>query len=276
MLALREKMKDSLSLIQVRNVSKHFSIRGGGKVVALDNVSFDINRKETFGLVGPSPSGKSTLGRIILNMLNLTYGEVIFDGQVISRLSQGKMRPFRSQMQMVFQNPLSSLNPRRTVGSNLELPMLNFGPNKPRQRRERVAELLHLVGLEPKHAERYPHEFSGGQCQRIGIARALMTEPKFIFLDEPVSALDVSIQAQILNLLKELQEKLSLTYLFVANNLNVVQFISDRVAVLNAGRVVEMASTIELFRSPKDPYTKKLLSAIISLHGRRSEAGANL
>lgn len=268
------KMNDTRLLIQVKNISKHFSAKGGGKVVAVDNVSFDIMREETFGLVGPSPSGKSTIGRIILSLIKPTSGEVIFDGQVISKLSEGKMRALRCQMQMVFQNPLGSLNPKKTIGSNLELPMINFGIGNPKQRKERVAETLHLVGLEEKHAERYPHEFSGGQCQRLAIARALMTEPKFIFLDEPVSALDVSIQAQILNLLKELQKKLSLTYLFVANNLNVVQFISDRVAVVNAGKIIEMAPTTELFSSQKQPYTKDLLSAILSLHERRSEEGS--
>ena len=184
-------------------------------------------------------------------------------------LGEGELRPLRRQMQIVFQNPLACLNPRKTVGASLELPMINFGMGTRRQRRSRVAELLRLVGLEPQHAERYPHELSGGQAQRIGIARALAADAKFIFLDEPVSALDVSIQAQILNLLKELQEDLRLTYLFVANNLNVVQSISDRIAIIRGGNILEVSSTAELFEAPRDPYTRQLLSAVLSLHDRK-------
>ena len=262
------KLDNTRPLVEVKNITKEFPVSGGGKVVAVDNVSFNIMRGEVLGLAGIAASGKSTIGRIILNLVKPTTGEVIFDGQVISSLSRRKMLPLRSQMQMVFQNPLASLNPRKSAASSLELPLMNLTTYSSEERRQRVIEMLHVVGLEPRHAQYYPHEFSGGQCQRLGIARALMCNPKFIFLDEPVSALDVSIQAQILNLLKELREKFGLTLLFVANNLNIVQFISDRVAVLNAGRIVEIADTAKLFSSPKQKLTKNLMSAIISLDRR--------
>ena len=235
-------------------------------------MSFDVIRGETFGLAGPSPSGKSTVGRIILGLLKPTTGEVFVGDTDITRLGEREMRPFRRQMQIVFQNPLACLNPRKTVGASLELPMINFRSGTRRQRKSRVAELLRLVGLEPRHAERYPHEFSGGQAQRIGIARALAADARFIFLDEPVSALDVSIQAQILNLLKDLQAELGLTYLFVANNLNVVQSISDRIAIIRGGRILEVSPTAELFQAPRDPYTRELLSAVLSLHERKAGA----
>ena len=265
------KLDDMRPLVEVKNITKEFPVgkgRKGSKVLAVNNVSFNIMRREVFGLAGIAGSGKSTIGLIILNLMKPTTGEVIFDNQVISNLNQREMLPFRSQMQMVFQNPLASLNPRKTAASNLELPLINLTTYSPKERKQRILEMLHEVGLEQRHAQYYPHEFSGGQCQRLGIARALICNPKFIFLDEPVSALDVSIQAQILNLLKELQEKLGVAFLFVANNLNIVQFISDRLAILEAGRIIEMGDTVKLFSSPKQKLTKKLISSIISLDKR--------
>ena len=252
-------------LVEVRNVIKDFQGEKGGKVAAVKGVTFDIMRGETFALAGESGGGKTTVGRMILGLIAPTSGQVTFDGQDITELAPSAMRPLRQRMQMVFQNPLGALNPRKTVGASLELPLINFAVGSAAARRERIAELLDLVGLEARHAERYPHEFSGGQAQRIGIARALALEPDFVFLDEPVSALDVSIQAQILNLLKDLQERLGLTYLFVAHNLNVVQFMGDRSAIMQGGEIVEMGSTEEVFRSPKQAYTRKLLAAVLDL-----------
>ena len=261
-------------LVSVRNLRKEFPPKGGkdrqDAIVAVDDVSFDIMPGDTFGLAGPSPSGKSTIGRMVLGLLKPSSGSVFVEGTDITALDERAMRPFRRRMQIVFQNPLACLNPRKTIGASIELPMINFAMGTGAERKARVAELLRLVGLEPQHAERYPHEFSGGQAQRIGIARALAADAKFIFLDEPVSALDVSIQAQILNLLADLQEKLGLTYLFVANNLNVVQCISNRIAIIRGGRILEMAATPELFESPQDPYTRRLLSAVLSLHERET------
>ena len=258
-------------LISVRGLRKEFPAKEGkGTIVAVDDVSFDIMPGDTFGLAGPSPSGKTTIGRMILGLLEPSAGSVVIEGTDITALDERAMRPFRRRMQIVFQNPLACLNPRKTIGASLELPMINFAMGTGAERRNRVAELLRMVGLEPVHAERYPHEFSGGQAQRIGIARALAADARFIFLDEPVSALDVSIQAQILNLLTDLQEKLGLTYLFVANNLNVVQCISNRIGIIRGGKILEMAATTELFDAPQDPYTRRLLSAVLSLHERES------
>jgi ABC-type oligopeptide transport system ATPase subunit len=256
-------MNAAVPLVQVRGICKEFPAHGGGTTVAVNDVSFDIMRGETFGLAGMSASGKSVVGRIIMNLMKPTAGEVVFEGLPITRLSRQKMSPIRAQMQIVFQNPLASLNPRRTARASLELPLITFGFGDARKRRKRIDELLDLVGLSPRHAQYYPHEFSGGQCQRLGIARALAIHPKFIFLDEPVSALDVSIQAQILNLLKELQEKLGLTYLFVANNLNVLHYIADRVAILNKGKIVEIQDTRDLFTRPREKITRDLLSAMV-------------
>jgi ABC-type oligopeptide transport system ATPase subunit len=258
-----------IPLVSVRNLRKEFPGKTGGRIVAVEDVSFDVMARETFGLAGPSSSGKSTIGRMILGLLSPTAGSVAFEGAEITSMQPRELLSVRRHMQIVFQNPLASLNPRRTIGASIELPMINFRLGNARQRRARVAELLSLVGLEPKHSERYPHEFSGGQAQRIGIARALATNARFLFLDEPVSALDVSIQAQILNLLKELQERLGLTYLFVANNLNVVQHVSDRVAIIKDGRIIEMAAARDLFDAPQDEYTKTLMSAVLSLSRRR-------
>jgi ABC-type oligopeptide transport system ATPase subunit len=250
-------------LIEVDDLRKSFTGRDGRRHVAVDDVSFAMRAGETLGLAGTSAAGKSTIGRIILGLIEPDSGTVRFDGSPITRRED--IRKLRTAMQMVFQNPLAAMNPRRTAAATVEMPMHNLGIGTPAERKERVSELLELVGLSPRHANYYPHEFSGGQCQRLGIARALATNPRFIFLDEPVSALDVSVQAQILNLLKELQERLSLTYLFVANNLNVARFICDRIAILHAGRIVEMGDTDRLFIDPKTDLTRRLVSAIMSL-----------
>ena len=260
-------MTAAASLVEVRNLVKDVVRPDRTSLRVVDDVSFAVREGETFGLAGVSGSGKSLIGRIILNLVAPTSGEVLFEGQSIAGLAPSAMQLRRPRMQMVFQNPLASMNPRKTAGSSLELPLINFGLGSARERKERIAELLDLVGLSPRHAQYYPHEFSGGQCQRIGIARALASRPKFIFLDEPVSALDVSIQAQMLNLLKDLQEKLGLTYLFVANNLNVLYFISDRIAVLDAGRIIEEADTESLFAAPREDLTRRLLSAMVLFTG---------
>jgi ABC-type oligopeptide transport system ATPase subunit len=258
-------MDEDKVTIKVRNLRKEFGAPGGGRNIAVDNVSFDICSGEAFGLAGMSGSGKSTIGRIIMNLDKLDAGEVFFEGHLVSGAQSQASIALRSKMQMVFQNPVASMNPRRTARSIIEMPLKSFGIGNAAERKERAYELLELVGLSSRHAEYYPHEFSGGQCQRLGIARALATNPKFIFLDEPVSALDVSIQAQILNLLKDLQEKFKLTYLIVANNLNVGGFIADRLAILSEGRIVEIDQTNELFDAPQHKVTKELLTSILSL-----------
>ena len=258
-------MVDAPPLIEVRSLRKEFRAPRGGRQVALDNVDFTIAKGEAFGLAGMSGSGKSTMGRVIMNLIEPTSGDVLFEGRSIVGLAPGELRAVRRRMQMVFQNPIASMNPRRTARSILEMPLQSFEAGSAAARRERAYELLDLVGLSSRHAEYYPHEFSGGQCQRLGIARAIACNPTFIFLDEPVSALDVSIQAQILNLLKELQEKLHLTYLVVANNLNIARFIADRLAIMSSGRIVEMGPAAKIFEAPKDPRTQELLGAILSL-----------
>ena len=258
-------MEDAAPLVRVRRLGKSFRAPGGGRQTVLADVSFDIFRGETFGLAGMSGSGKSTLGRIIMNLIAPSSGEVLFEGRSIVGLGRREDRAVRRRMQMVFQNPQASMNPRRTARSILEMALERSGPDGAGPRRERVYELLELVGLSSRHAEYYPHEFSGGQCQRLGIARAIACNPAFVFLDEPVSALDVSIQAQILNLLKELQEELRLTYLMVANNLNIARFVSDRLAIMSGGAIVEMRPTEELFAAPRHPRTRELLGAILSL-----------
>jgi oligopeptide/dipeptide ABC transporter ATP-binding protein len=255
-------------LLEVRDLVKHFPIRRGlfgreaGQVRAVDGVSFDVRRGEVLGLVGESGCGKTTTGRCILRLIEPSSGTVRFDGRDITRLSRQELRPLRRQMQVIFQDPYSSLNPRLTVGSMLGEALAIHGLARGSKARTRVAELLELVGLSPDHARRYPHEFSGGQRQRIGVARALAVEPRLIVADEPVSALDVSIQAQIVNLLQDLQRKMGLTYLFVAHDLSVVEHISDRVAVMVLGRIVELAGAETLYRAPRHPYTLSLLSAI--------------
>ena len=261
-------MSGSHPLVEVRALRKEFAAPGGRAQVALQDVSLRISHGEALGLAGMSGSGKSTLGRIILGLDRPTSGDVLFAGRSILGLDGADLRAVRGRMQMVFQNPLASMNPRRTARSIVEMPLKAGAMGNAAERRERVRELLDLVGLNPRHAEYYPHEFSGGQCQRLGIARALATNPKFLFLDEPVSALDVSIQAQILNLLKSLQERFRLTYLLVANNLTVARFIADRIAIMGGGRIVEMGSTEAIFGSPQHPITQDLLAAILSLERR--------
>jgi oligopeptide transport system ATP-binding protein len=257
------------TLLSVKNLKMHFPITQGiilqrqiGSVKAVDDVSFDIRSGETLGLVGESGCGKSTTGRAILQLYKPTAGVVEFNGRDLVKLKSGEMRRMRRELQMIFQDPYASLNPRMTVGSIIGEPLEIHNLAKGREKTERVQELLRTVGLNPYFANRYPHEFSGGQRQRIGIARALAVEPKFIVCDEPISALDVSIQAQIINLLEELQEKLGLTYLFIAHDLAVVRHISDRVAVMYVGKIVEVTDRNEIFESPLHPYTRALLSAI--------------
>ena len=255
-------------LLRVRDLTKHFPIRKGllsrtvGMVKALDGISFDVHEGEVLGLVGESGCGKTTAGRSILQLVPPTSGSVQFDGQELVGLSRRALRPLRRQMQIVFQDPYSSLNPRLTVGSLLREALTTHGLASGRAADDTVETLLTTVGLAPQHASRYPHEFSGGQRQRIGIARALAVNPRLIVADEPVSALDVSIQAQVVNLLRDLQQERRLTYIFVAHDLAVVRHISDRVAVMYLGRIVELAGSDALYARPLHPYTVSLLSAI--------------
>jgi peptide/nickel transport system ATP-binding protein len=262
---------DENALVSVRRMTKYFPITRGiifqreiGRVHAVEDVSFDIQPGETLGLVGESGSGKSTTARLITRLIDPTSGTVMFDGEDITKFSRGKMRPIRREMQIVFQDPYSSLNPRQTVGQIIGMPYAIQKTEK--DVRRRVQELMNRVGLNPEHYNRYPHEFSGGQRQRIGVARALALSPRLIICDEPVSALDVSIQAQILNLLLGLQKDFNLTYLFISHDLGVVRHVSDRIAVMYLGRVVEVGDANTLYERPRHPYTAALLSAIPKGH----------
>jgi len=255
-------------ILRVRNLKKHFPIMKGvfrrqvGAVRAVDGVSFDVKRGETLGLVGESGCGKSTTGRVLLQLHKATEGEVIFEGTDLTKLSTSQMRKVRPRAQMIFQDPHACLNPRMTVASIIGEPLIEHAKMGAAQRRERIEELLTIVGLDPSHANRYPHEFSGGQRQRIGIARAIALNPDFIVCDEPIAALDVSIQAQVVNLLERLQETLGLTYLFISHDLSMVRHIADRVAVMYLGHIVELTDVARLYDDPKHPYTSALLSAV--------------
>ena len=259
----------STPLLQVKNLVKRFPIRGGvlqrvvDQVHAVDGVSFDLMAGETLGVVGESGCGKSTTGRCILRLIEPTAGEVIFNGQNVTQAGKTELRALARDMQIIFQDPYASLNPRMTVGSIIgeALTIHKLAPN-PQAYRERIVDLLETVGLSADHMRRYPHEFSGGQRQRIGIARALAVSPKLVICDEAVSALDVSIQAQVINLLEDLQQKFGLTYVFIAHDLSVVEHTSDRVAVMYLGRIVEIASAKDLYTRPQHPYTEALLSAV--------------
>lgn len=271
-------MKDNKSLIEIKNLKMYFPIKKGlinkrvDYVKAVDDVSFEIKKGETLGLVGESGCGKTTTGRAIIKLYEPTDGQIIYNGVDITRFNQGKMAPYRRKMQMIFQDPYASLDPRMTVGDiigeSIDIHKLMAG----KERTERVQYLLERVGLNSEHANRYPHEFSGGQRQRIGIARALAVEPEFIIADEPISALDVSIQAQVVNMLEELQDDLGLTYLFIAHDLSMVKHISTRVGVMYLGKMVEIAESSELYKKPLHPYTQALLSAIPIPDPDQSEA----
>lgn len=249
-------------ILQVNGLKKHFRLGRGSTLKAVDGLSFAIRRGETFGLVGESGCGKSTAGRTIIRLYEATEGEVLFDGENVHRLKGSKLQSFRRKMQMVFQDPYASLNPRMTVGNIIAEGIDIHGLYTGKRRRERVHELLRAVGLNEEHAGRFPHEFSGGQRQRIGIARALAIEPQFIIADEPISALDVSVQAQVVNLFKKLQREHGLTYLFIAHDLAMVRHISDRIGVMYLGKLVEVTTSEALYAKPLHPYTQSLLSAI--------------
>jgi oligopeptide transport system ATP-binding protein len=258
----------SAPLLQVSGLRKHFPVRRGllrrkaGAVRAVDGLDFDVLRRETLAMVGESGCGKTTTGRLLTRLLEPTAGSIVFDGRDITRLSARRMRPLRRDIQMIFQDPYSSLNPRHTVGTIVGAPFRIQRVDPPGGVRAAVQELLELVGLNPEHYNRYPHEFSGGQRQRIGIARTLALRPKLIVADEPVSALDVSIQAQVINLLEDLQDELGLTYLLIAHDLSVVRHVSDRVAVMYLGKIVELGARDAVYSQPRHPYTVALLSAV--------------
>lgn len=249
-------------ILEVENLQKHFHLSGGRVLKAVDGLNFSIKRGETFGLVGESGCGKSTTGRTIIRLYEATGGKVLFNGKDVQKLEGAERKKFYRDMQMVFQDPYASLNPRMTVGNIIAEGIDIHGISSGKQRRERVSQLLNAVGLNEEHAGRFPHEFSGGQRQRIGIARALAIEPQFIIADEPISALDVSVQAQVVNLFKKLQKERGLTYLFIAHDLAMVKHISDRIGVMYLGKLVEVATSEKLNAKPLHPYTQSLLSAI--------------
>ncbi|MEZ5652817.1 MAG: dipeptide ABC transporter ATP-binding protein [Burkholderiaceae bacterium] len=254
-------------MLEVRGLKKYFPVRGAlgntvQQVKAVNDVSFTMNRGETFGMVGESGCGKSTLGRTILRLTEPTEGQALYEGKDIFSVQAQELQSIRQEIQMVFQDPYSSLNPRKRIGATLEEPLVIHDIGAPEGRTEKVLDILNRVGLQPDHYYRYPHEFSGGQRQRIGIARALMVDPKLIVCDEPVSALDVSIQSQIINLLRQLQSDFGLTFLFIAHDISVVRYISDRIGVMYLGRMVEQAPTDDMFASPLHPYTQALLSSV--------------
>ena len=253
---------DSRDIVRVEDVYKHYPAAGGAVVQAVSGVNLNIRRGETLGLVGESGCGKSTLARLITALQPVTGGRIVFDGQELGKLRSRRLRRVRRQMQIIFQDPFASLDPRMTVGDIIAEPLDAFNLARGRERKTRVQELLRLVGLNPNFTNRYPHEFSGGQRQRIGIARALSVSPSFIVCDEPVSALDVSIQAQIINLLQDLQSEFKLTYLFIAHDLAVVRHLSDRIAVMYLGKIVEIADRVDIYEHPQHPYTKALLTSI--------------
>jgi oligopeptide/dipeptide ABC transporter ATP-binding protein len=258
-----ERVGDGDELVRVRGLFKHFPVKNSDDVVrAVDGVTFEIFKGETLGLVGESGCGKSTVGRCLLRLIEPTRGHIEFDGRDVLSLSGGELRRLRREMQIIFQDPYASLNPRMRVRDIVAEPLVIHGIGNSGERRERVADLLRKVGLDPDYMNRYPHEFSGGQRQRLGIARALALNPKLIVADEPVSALDVSVQAQVVNLLEDLQAEFDLTYLFISHGLAVVEHISNRVAVMYLGRIVEVTSAVELYANPLHPYTRALLSAI--------------
>ncbi len=264
-------------LLEVENLSKHFAVKGGllkpkGSIKAVNGVSFTLKRGETLGIVGESGCGKSTTGRLLMRLLEPTTGTIKFEDKDLTTLSKSELRKTRRDIQMVFQDPFASLNPRHTVEKILEEPLIVHGIGDRKERKRQVQEMLEVVGLSSYHLKRYPHQFSGGQRQRIGIARALMTKPKLIIADEPVSALDVSIQSQVLNLLEDLQKEFQLTYIFIAHDLGVVRHISDRVGVMYLGKMVELSTSDELYTNPLHPYTKSLISSVPipdPLHKRR-------
>jgi oligopeptide transport system ATP-binding protein len=262
------KANNSTPILQVRNLKKYFPVgktffkKDDKYLTAVDDVSFEIRRGETFGLVGESGCGKTTTGRTILRLYEITDGQIVFDGTDITHLNQREMLPFRKRMQIIFQDPYASLNPRMTVTDIIGEGIDTYGLSHGKERQQRIYKLLETVGLKPEHTSRYPHEFSGGQRQRIGVARALGVEPDLIVCDEPISALDVSIQAQVVNMLEDLQDKMGLTYLFIAHDLSMVKHISDRIGVMYLGKLVEVCGSKELYERPLHPYSQALLSSI--------------